>query len=210
MTGEIEPLLAARGLAAGWGASLAAAPFVAPWGALVIGLLAGLLFPLLLYLVEAKLRLRDAAGTVALGLAGGLWGALAVGLFADGRSGQGWNGVGADAVYGVAGIVAGGGVDQLLAQLAGLLALLLWGLLWGALVGGIVRLAVTRPWQRNELEAAAVPASEPVEESEPTAAEKDLPESTVEDQPLPEKPFEDPLPPPPPLSAPVVEREEGS
>ena len=44
VTGELESLLAARGLAAGWGAALAAAPFVPPWAALVIGLLGGLLF----------------------------------------------------------------------------------------------------------------------------------------------------------------------
>ena len=137
VTGELESLLAARGLAAGWGAALAAAPFLPPWAALVVGLLTGLLFPFLLYLVEAVLRLRDAAATVALGLVGGLWGLLGVGLFADGRSGQGWNGVNSATGGGVVGLIFGGGTAQLVAQLIGIVALGLWGLLWGVILGFI-------------------------------------------------------------------------
>jgi len=135
VTGKLETLLAARGLAAGWGAALAAAPFLPPWAALAGGLLTGLIFPFLLYLVEAVLRLRDAAATVALGLVGGVWGLLGVGLFADGRSGQGWNGVAG--VEGVSGLLFGGGTSQLVAQLIGIVALGAWGLLWGVILGAI-------------------------------------------------------------------------
>ena len=131
VTGDVDTLLAARGLAAGWGAVLAAAPFVPPWAALVIGLLAGLLFPLFSYAMDAGLRLRDASATVALGLTGGLLGLLGIALFADGRSGQGWNGGAA----GVAGLIFGGGTAQLTAQFVGIVAVGLWGLLWGVLLG---------------------------------------------------------------------------
>jgi Amt family ammonium transporter len=140
VTGELEPLLAARGLVAGWGAVLAGAPFLPSWGALGLGLLAGLLFPLCLYLVEGVLRLRDATGIVALGLSGGLLGLLGTGVLADGLWGQGWNGLGPVA-GGVAGLVPAGGLPadtgQFLAQLVGLVVLGLWGLLWGALIGVI-------------------------------------------------------------------------
>lgn len=138
VTGELESLLAARGLAAGWGAALAAAPFVPPWAALVIGLLGGLLFSFVLYLTNVVIRLRDAAATVALGLVGGLWGLLSVALFADGRAGQGWNGITAiTGLGGVRGVFFGGGVGQLTAQLVGIVAVGVWGLLWGLLLGVI-------------------------------------------------------------------------
>lgn len=133
VTGDVDTLLAARGLAAGWGAVLASAPFVPPWAAFVIGLLAGFLFPLLSYVVDAGLRLRDASATVALGLTGGLLGLVGIALFADGRWGQGWNGVD----VGVAGLFSGGGTAQLTAQFVGIVAIGAWGLLWGALLGFI-------------------------------------------------------------------------
>jgi Amt family ammonium transporter len=141
VTGEIEPLMAARGLAAGWSAALSGAAFLPPWGALVIGLIAGLAFPLLLYLVEMVLRWKDSAATVALGLTGGLWGLLSTAFLADGRWGAGWNGIGAESA-GVAGLIAGNSA-QFSAQLIGLIALGVWGLLWGLLLGGVSRLSLS-------------------------------------------------------------------
>jgi ammonia channel protein AmtB len=55
VTGELESLLAARGLAAGWEPRWPA-PFLPPWAALIVGLLAGLIFSLLLYVIETHLR----------------------------------------------------------------------------------------------------------------------------------------------------------
>jgi Amt family ammonium transporter len=191
VTGEIEPLMAARGLAAGWIAVLAGAPFLPPWAALVVGLVAGIAFPLLLYAIEVGLRLQDAAASVALGLTGGLWGLLAVALFADGRWGQGWNGVGAEAVAGVAGVIAGGEMGQLLAQLAGLLALGLWGLLWGALLGGLWRLTLWRPSPRRAQEPEVIEAAEEPDEDEigepeePVHEQEIVPASEAEVPPLP-------------------------
>lgn len=140
-TGDIEPLFAARGLTAGWGAILAGAAFLPPWAALVVGLIAGLLFPFMLFVTEVTLRLKDRAATIALGLTGGLWGVVSVAIFADARSGMGWNGV--DLQRGVAGLLARG-ESQLIAQLLGLLAIGAWGLLWGLLLGGISRLGMPR------------------------------------------------------------------
>ncbi len=138
-TGDIEPLFAARGLTAGWGAILAGAVFLPPWAAFVVGLIAGLLFPFMLFVTEVTLRLKDHAATIALGLTGGLWGLLSVGLIADGLSGQGWNGM--TGGRGVAGLLAQG-ESQVVAQLLGLLAVGAWGLLWGLLLGGISRLSL--------------------------------------------------------------------
>jgi Amt family ammonium transporter len=128
--GHADALMSARGTAAGFMAVSAGAPFVPPWGALVIGMVAGLLLPVGVFVVEQVLRLPDATATIALGITAGTWGLLAVALFADGRSGQGWNGVGLTEYHtvlgqGVTGFLPasgfiGDGRGQLIAQLAGL------------------------------------------------------------------------------------------
>jgi len=154
-TGQVDALMSARGTAAGFIAISAGAPFVPPWGALVIGAAAGLLLPLGVYVVERVLRLPDATATVALGCTAGTWGLLAVAVFADGRWGQGWNGVGAVEYHtvlgqGVTGFLPaagflGDGRGQMVAQLAGLggIALLGW------LVSGLVFFTLSLPYRRR-------------------------------------------------------------
>lgn len=138
-TGGADPLMSARGSAAGFVAVAAGAAFVPSWAALIIGSVAGMLLPLAVYVEDRLLRLPDATATVALGLTSGTWGLLAVALFADGRSGQGWNGVGLTEYHtilgqGVTGFLPaegfiGDGRGQLIAQLAGLGAIALTALL---------------------------------------------------------------------------------
>jgi ammonium transporter, Amt family len=140
MLGTPEALLASQGLGAGWGAVLACAPFVPPWAAVSVGAVSGLLFPLVHYALSTGLRIRDAGAAVAMGLTSGPVGLLAVAVLADGRWGQGWNGVGVPAEGrtlgpGVAGLFVGAGEGQLWAQLTGLVALGVWGLLWGTVLG---------------------------------------------------------------------------
>jgi Amt family ammonium transporter len=100
VTGSPSPLLTTRGAAAGLVAMLAAAPFVPPWSALVIGLIAGLLVPLSAYALE-RLRVMDPTMIVSTFAVPGLWGVLALGIFADGHAGVGWNLVGAQNFLGV-------------------------------------------------------------------------------------------------------------
>ena len=160
--GHADPLMAARGAAAGFVAISASAPFVPPLAALVIGALAGLLLPLAVYLVERVLRLPDGTATVALGLSGGLWGTLAVALFADGRWGRGWNGVGYPGYQeeigkGVTGFfpaavfATGDGPGQLIAQLAGIVAIGLVAFLVGWLVFLLLNLPY-RPPRRSKVD----------------------------------------------------------
>jgi Amt family ammonium transporter len=139
--GRGEPLMMARGAAAGLMAVAAGAPFMPPIWAVVVGLLAGLLAPLGTYLVDGLLGLADDAGTVATAAFGGLWGLLATALFADGRWGQGWNGVGLEEYHTVVGQgltgflpqpgFIGDGPGQILAQMAGIVAIGLLGFAGG-------------------------------------------------------------------------------
>jgi ammonium transporter, Amt family len=137
VAGRTDPLMAARGLAAGSVAIAAGAPFVAPWAALALGAAIGLIVVLVIFVVDHLLRWDDPTAALTVhGLAGGL-GLLAVGIFADGRAGTGWNGVGANAYLGVpgqgvTGLLATPGFQpdwpgQMQAQLVGLAALALLG-----------------------------------------------------------------------------------
>jgi ammonium transporter, Amt family len=144
-TGRADDAMGARGLVAGLVAISAAVPFISPAAALLIGAVAGLLVCLATHLVWQSLRLDDQLGVVSVHGVGGLWGLLAVGIFAHGHAGAGWNGVGIKeylgvAAQGVTGLSPAGGLatdpGQMQAQLIGAVAILAlalvptWLLFW--------------------------------------------------------------------------------
>jgi Amt family ammonium transporter len=91
--GKPDPSMTANGLLAGLVAITAPCAFVAPWAACVIGTVAGVLVVGVVVWVERVAKVDDPVGAVAVHGANGLWGVLAVGLFADGKYGDGLNGV---------------------------------------------------------------------------------------------------------------------
>ncbi|MDP3046768.1 MAG: hypothetical protein Q8O07_04755 [Chloroflexota bacterium] len=131
-TGRSDGAMGARGLVAGLVAISAGAPFVSPAAAFVIGAVAGLLVCVATHVVAQSLRLDDPLAVISVHGVGGLWGLLAVGVFAHGRVGAGWNGVGIKEYLGVAsqgvtGLLPAGGLaadpGQMQAQLIGALAI---------------------------------------------------------------------------------------
>jgi Amt family ammonium transporter len=102
-TGAADTLMAAQGAAAAVLSVAAAMAFMPPWTALALGAAAGLLVPLVTFLVHHVLRVEDPIGAVPVALLGGTLGVLAAGFFGDGLAGQGWNGIGAEAYLGVRG-----------------------------------------------------------------------------------------------------------
>ncbi len=102
-TGAADSLMAARGAVAAVLSVAAGAALIPPWAALTLGVVAGLLVPLLTFVVRYGLRMEDPTGAIPVGLPGGVLGVLAVGLFGDGLAGQGWNGIGAESYLGVVG-----------------------------------------------------------------------------------------------------------
>jgi Amt family ammonium transporter len=93
MFGKPDPSMTANGLLAGLVAITAPCAFVAPWAAAVIGIVAGIIVVVAVLVVERVAKVDDPVGAVAVHGANGLWGVLAVGLFADGEYGDGLNGV---------------------------------------------------------------------------------------------------------------------
>jgi len=117
-TGYIDVAFICNGALAGLVAITAPCAYVAPWAAVVIGVLAGLAMRGTVWLVEVKMKIDDPLGAVAVHATNGIWGMLAVGLFADGTYG------------GVNGLITGSGW-QLLAQFIGTVVAMAWAFAWG-------------------------------------------------------------------------------
>ena len=142
--GELDPALMGRGILSALIAVGAGLPFVPYWAAALVGVICGLLLAPTMYFVERILRLADHGAVVSVHCASAVWGLVAVGLFADGREGLGWNAFGSSGnsgalVQGITGYLAApelGGAGQLYGQLIGVGAhLLLAGALpWAMLV----------------------------------------------------------------------------
>jgi len=113
-TGKWDVAMTCNGYLAGLVAITAPCAFVNIWGTIAIGAVAGLITPIAYTFIEHKLKLDDAVGAVAVHGCNGAWGGLALGLFADGTYGDGWNGV----KGGVKGLFYGD-AGQLVAQVIG-------------------------------------------------------------------------------------------
>jgi len=119
--GHPDPSMTANGMLAGLVAITAPCAFVTPWAAVIIGLVAGLLVVGSVIFWERKVKIDDPVGAVSVHGVNGLWGMLALGLFADGTYGAGWNGVeGA-----VTGLFYGDG-GQLVAQVIASVVVAVW------------------------------------------------------------------------------------
>ncbi len=90
--GKPDPSMTANGMLAGLVAVTAPCAFVPVWAALLIGSLGGLLVCWGVSWLE-RARIDDPVGAVAVHGFNGLWGVMALGLFADGTYGDGLNGV---------------------------------------------------------------------------------------------------------------------
>ena len=88
-----DPSMMANGMLAGLVAITAPCAFVNSISACIIGLIAGVLVVEAALFVERKLKVDDPVGAVAVHGFNGAWGCLALGLFADGSYGDGWNNV---------------------------------------------------------------------------------------------------------------------
>lgn len=108
-----DPGNSVNGILAGLVAITSPCAFVDSWAAVVIGLIAGVWVCVAATLVE-KAKIDDPVGAVPVHFFNGLWGVLAVGIFANGNPDTaGWNGVAGP----VTGLLYGGGT-QIVAQLA--------------------------------------------------------------------------------------------
>jgi Amt family ammonium transporter len=142
-----------NGMLAGMVAITAPCAFVTAPVAIFIGAVAGVLVIVSALFVENTLKIDDPVGAASVHGTNGAWGVLSVGLFADGRYGDGWNGV--------PGPVRGlfyGDPSQLSASLIGIATAVAWS---GALTFITMRIADAlignRTSPRDEIEGLDVP-----------------------------------------------------
>jgi Amt family ammonium transporter len=105
----------ANGMLAGLVAITAPCAFVTSFGAVVIGLIAGVILVGSVYFIEHKLKVDDPVGAISVHGVNGAWGVISLGLFADGTYGAGYNGIATPVI----GLFYGGGFSQLIAQSIG-------------------------------------------------------------------------------------------
>jgi len=151
--GKPDPSWLANGMLAGLVAITAPCAFVDSWAALLIGAIAGVLVVVAALFIDTKLKIDDPVGAIAVHGVNGTFGVLSVGLFANGKYGDGLNGV--------KGTVAGlfyGNAGQLYAQVIGVVANIVYvGILGGVsfwLLGKIVKM---RPSAEEEMAGLDVP-----------------------------------------------------
>jgi hypothetical protein len=86
-----DPSFMCNGMLAGLVAVTAPCAYVAPWAAVLIGLVAGVLVVASCLFFERVLKVDDPVGAISVHGVNGAWGVLAVGLFADGTYNFGFN-----------------------------------------------------------------------------------------------------------------------
>ena len=116
-TGQTDILMACNGALAGLVGITAPVAYVDPWAAVVIGALAAPIMMGSVWFIENILKIDDVVSAVSVHGVCGLWGMLAVGIFANGNNG-------------VDGLVSGEGM-QIVSQLISIGVVLVWALATG-------------------------------------------------------------------------------
>ena len=115
--GKFDVGFTLNGMLGGLVAITAPCYWVSPFGALMIGFIAGIIVFLGIYLME-YLRIDDPVGAVSVHGLNGIWGTLSLGFFACGLYGS-TGPLGADDSSHVTGLFYGGGSNVLMAQAVG-------------------------------------------------------------------------------------------
>ena len=126
--GKADVTLAANGSLAGLVGITAPCAYVSAWASVVIGVIAALVMIWALGFVERVLKVDDVVGAVSVHAFGGLWGLLAVGIFADGT-------------YGVSGLIVGD-YGQIIAQVINMVVVTVWSLGTGFIVFWLIKQAM--------------------------------------------------------------------
>ena len=127
-TGKADTLMACNGALAGLVGITAGAAYVEPWSAVVIGAVAAPIMMASVKFVDRVLKVDDPVSAISVHGTAGLWGLLAVGIFANGNNG-------------VEGLVAGEGL-QIVSQLISMGVVLAWALASGFVMFMILKVTM--------------------------------------------------------------------
>ena len=118
-------------------------------GAIIIGLVAGLLVVFGVWLLDYKLHIDDPVGAVAVHMMNGIWGTIAVGLFCTDTAPGAKDMIASGALKGK-GLFYGGGVDQLGVQLIGLVSVAAWAAVCMTIVFLVIKATIGLRASREE------------------------------------------------------------
>jgi Amt family ammonium transporter len=160
--GKPDISMACNGMLAGLVAITAPCAFVGANSAVIIGIVAGVIVCLGVLFNERVIKVDDPCGAISVHGYCGWFGAVSLGIFADGTYGAGWNGIGATSYLGTAGQgVTGllyGDTSQFLCQLLGATVCAAWAFGMAFVVFKIVDSVKTiRVSKEVELEGLDVP-----------------------------------------------------
>ena len=128
-TGKVSLTRSVNGSLAGLVAITASCGVVAPWAAMVIGGLGGIVLLWSEGFIERTLKIDDPVGAVSVHGVVGLFGVLAVGIFADGS------------YAGVSGLIAGN-FSQIGIQALGGVVIMLWALIGGGIMFALIKAGI--------------------------------------------------------------------
>ena len=143
-TGKTDILVACNGALAGLVGITAPVAFVEPWSAVVIGAIAAPIMLTSVSVIEKVFKIDDPVSAISVHGTTGLWGLLAVGIFANGNNG-------------VTGLIGGNSL-QIVSQLISMAVVLAWALGTGFAL--FLTLKVTmgvRATRKAELEGLDMP-----------------------------------------------------
>ena len=152
--------IAMNGFLGGLVAITAPCYWVTPSAAVAIGAIAGIIVPLAVDFME-WLKVDDPIGAVAVHMFAGIWGTLAIGLFAAGKYGLPTP-TGADNATPVEGLFYGGGTGQLVVQIIGSLSCIVVVSLVSIIIFKIIR-SLPGSWNlrlEHELELEGIDIAE--------------------------------------------------
>lgn len=112
--GKPDPSMSLNGALAGLVGITAGCLVSSTAGAVIIGLIAGIIVVFVVRFIDYVLHIDDPVGAISVHGICGVWGTIAVGLFATGERGD------------VKGLFYGGGLHQFIIQLAGIAAVFVW------------------------------------------------------------------------------------
>ena len=140
--GKPDLSMVLNGILAGLVAITAACNWTTPGGSIIIGLIAGVLVVYAVLFFD-KIKVDDPVGALSVHLVNGVWGTLAVGLFA------------AD-IGGVKGLLYGGGTAQLFSQIKGIVAVAVYvvvvSLICWAIIKAVMGLRVSEEEEHEGLD----------------------------------------------------------
>ena len=140
--GKPDLSMVLNGILAGLVAITAACNWTTPGGSIIIGLIAGVLVVYAVLFFD-KIKVDDPVGALSVHLVNGVWGTLAVGLFA------------AD-IGGVKGLLYGGGTAQLFSQVKGIVAVAVYvvvvSLICWAIIKAVMGLRVSEEEEHEGLD----------------------------------------------------------